>query len=532
MEFSNVQKHHLIKATQEKYALFEKAKCDLYQNVAELKSQIRSQMSRLLEALQNREVQLLNQVDMIQSSKEQALQKSLCLHDMAPEEPMHITFKPTPFGLKDVVMNFGKISSNRISLSTFVESDNSSTSLPKRFEDYEDAEHHVLYKTVENIKQDSNSEKSVFVNIPRLVTSDWLAKPQKECSQLNTSQSKSNRPITSSKDLFAPFKTSETVNWLASPKSLPSVQNNYSICLSELPKKASVQNWLYRIKQNPDYEEDGFEILDGELSSDEDTDSIEIVSSSPASVNSEIFKNAIGCKRTTDIDHSTWLAAKRKPMPLERSSKTLPTFSYFKKVASQDPSVWLVKKKSLSSNMSTKPAVCSDHIFAKSCDIENLGDSSCIENLTKKFRELSHNSKSSDPNLSTLSSHSDLLSPVSSVCKANEVCEKYSECVTQPNCGERKMFTTTDNKEAVNHISQTPLFKTDTKLDQYAFKKDLFQPFQAKVDHSVWLKKVNDKENIPRKCSNLEKENHSFSSLYDWLSPESKKEIQVLNKQI
>ncbi|XP_029636124.1 nuclear receptor coactivator 4 [Octopus sinensis] len=550
MEFSNVQKQQLVKATQEKYALFEKAKCDLYQNVAELKSQIRSQTSRLLEALQNREVQLINQVDMIKSSKEEVLQKklaalnckldklqhtvkcsdeenyvlednfeSLCLRDMVPEEPMHMTFKPTPIGLKDVVMNFGKITSNGVSLSTFAESDTSPTSLSKQSEDYRNVSH----KAVEQTKQASNSVKS-------LVTSEWLAKPRKK-----PSLSKISTPI-NSKVIFAPFKTCRTADWLASPKSLSPSQNSSSVCLAELPKNASIQNWLHQIKQNHDFEDDGFEILDTEeLNSDEDTDSIEIVSSSPASVNSEILKNAIGCKRTPDIDNSVWLAAKRKPMPLGRSSKTLPTFSYFKKIAAQDPSVWLVKKRSLSSsNVSTKPVTCSDHGLAKNCDIENLGDSSCVENLTKKFRELSQISKCPDPKLSTLGLSSDQLPPVSSVCKANEVCEKYSECVVQPNCGERnwfaKAFDATNNTEAVNHISQTPVFKADPKLDQFACKKDPFQPFQATFDYSFWLKKGKDKENIPQRCSNLKRDSNSFSSLYDWLSPESKKNIQVLNE--
>lgn len=192
------------------------------------------------------------------------------------------------------------------------------------------------------------------------------------------------------------------------------------------------------------------------------------------------------------------------------------------------------QKKSLSScgNVSTKPVTCSDHGIAKNCDIENLGDSSCVENLTKKFRKLSQNSKCPDPELTTLSLSSDLLPPVSSVCKANEVCEKYSECVTQPNCGERNwfanVFAATNNKEAINYISQTPVFKADPELDQYACKKDPFQPFQ--IDYSVWLKKGKDKENIPQKGSSLKQDSNSCSSLLDWLSPESKKNIQVLNE--
>ncbi|GAB1602909.1 nuclear receptor coactivator 4-like [Argonauta hians] len=523
MEVSN---GHFIKVTQQKYAILKKAKSDLYQNVSELKSQIRSQMSRLQEALQNREVQLLNQVDLLQKSKEKELQKklnvvdskvneqqkmgkwvdkenyvlneefgSLSLQDVLPEQP-HMEFKPMPIGLKDVVMNFGKIISNENPSPVFTESDKSSNSLLKA-----DA------KKIEN----KSSEKSISVNVLPFVTNEWLAKPRKTFSRSNTSLSSGQT------DLFAPFMTSQTSDWLLSPKPQSSKQSNNSVCLSQLPRNTTIQNWLHQIKHNSDSEEDGFEILDSEeFNSDADSDSIEIVSTSPASIGSELFKNVVGCKRSTDIDTSSWLAVKRKPLSSERSSRSLATFSYFKKVASEDPSIWLYKKKSLS-NVPTKAASCGDHGLAKHCDIENLGDSSCIENLTKKFKELSQNPKSS--NLNRPNSNFDHLPPVSSVCKANEVCEKYSECVTQPNCGERNWFANvfTDNKGAL---------KLDTKLDLYFGKKDLCQP---SVDNLVWLKMDKNKENKFSNYTNSKPE--SVSSLYDWLSPESQKNIQVLSKQ-
>ena len=80
----------------------------------------------------------------------------MSLNDLLPEELPYMTFKATPVGLNDVLMNFGRITANGVPLP-----DNRSASLPKQFEDYGDAEHHILYKTVEKIQQGPNSEKKV-----------------------------------------------------------------------------------------------------------------------------------------------------------------------------------------------------------------------------------------------------------------------------------------------------------------------------------------------------------------------------------
>ena len=76
---------------------------------------------------------------------------------------------------------------------------------------------------------------------------------------------------------------------------------------------------------------------------DGDTDSIEIVSSSPPSVTYGPQYKTAGDKRCHDSDNSQWLSSpKRKVMAIEKPA-SIPTFSYFKKLAEQDLSIWLAK---------------------------------------------------------------------------------------------------------------------------------------------------------------------------------------------
>lgn len=552
MDTSEMKKHQLLEAAEEKLVTLENAKRRLYQNSSELKSQIHSQMSRLLEALRNREVQLLNQVDQIQTHREEALHKQhavlsrslgqlqravvsheedldekfekLSLSDLAPEELPYMTFKGTPIGLNDVLMNFGRITANGIPLP-----DNRSASLPKQFEDYGDAEHHVLYKTVEKIQQGPNTEKKIYVNIPRLRSaspSEWLAKKTSVTTTSSTSDS-------FTKYMFAPFKDSKSSSWLAeSSSSLTTVRQPYTMCLPQMTKNTSIQHWLHQIKQNPDNEEDGFEMLDrGELSSDGDTDSIEIVSSSPPSVVYGPQYKTAGDKRCRDTDNSQWLSSpKRKVMAMEKSTN-LPTFSYFKKLAAQDINIWLAKKKS---NSSVSKSSCCSTTDVKNCDIENLGDSACVNKFTKNLRTLSQTIR--EPCHDTDENLGSPLPPVSSLCKANEICEKYSECLSKPSCIEQKwLINKPDSSTENNNLNKpNPLMPTKSPSHINSKERDvLFSPFVNKTEMSVWLKSKEDKENVPVERFSLKTSHigNSSKSLNDWLiKPNDKKQAVFSTK--
>ena len=105
----------------------------------------------------------------------------------------------------------------------------------------------------------------IFVKIPRLTssnTSEWLAK---KSSVLTTVAPPS--PDSYTKCMFAPFRDTKFSGWLAENSSPPTPQTTTvpqpnTVCLPQMTKNTSIQRWLHQIKQNPDNEEDGFEMLE------------------------------------------------------------------------------------------------------------------------------------------------------------------------------------------------------------------------------------------------------------------------------
>ena len=72
--------------------------------------------------------------------------------DLKPEETPYLSFCADQVGLREAILNYGRIDANGIPLqAAFSEQENMSTCMPGHFEDYEDADHHVFYKTIEEI---------------------------------------------------------------------------------------------------------------------------------------------------------------------------------------------------------------------------------------------------------------------------------------------------------------------------------------------------------------------------------------------
>lgn len=182
----------------------------LHLNAVEVKASIHSNISRLLESMRNREVFLLHQVDVILEAKEERLRGqedqlnqaigrlSNCLslldggtslstelndilsridsHGKHPVESPHICFRADMPGLRQAVHEFGRVDSKGLPLEAFASPHVRSSSLPKPFEDYEDDEHHVFYKTVHEIHEKKHG-KSIIFNIPKLSTNipSWVS---------------------------------------------------------------------------------------------------------------------------------------------------------------------------------------------------------------------------------------------------------------------------------------------------------------------------------------------------------------------
>ncbi|XP_045213454.1 uncharacterized protein LOC123564155 [Mercenaria mercenaria] len=268
------------------------AKRQLGRNTTEAKSRIQCNISRQLESLRNREVWLLNQLDVVSSAKEEVLQQQsarlnqtlgvlqsavqfpnnssdnivrLDLGDVHPEETPYVCFKSDPSSLRDAIMNYGRIDPNSAPplTSPFMAAGQSAPSLPKQFEDYNDAEHHVLYKTVEEINRTKTSEPCVQVNIPKLSgrIEDWLLYPSGSTS------------VNSDPRFTFPQLSNNLSDWLRAPISMTTSSKPAPVVTSLKQKTltpvegistdASIKTWLHKIKQSPhEEEEDDYDFVE------------------------------------------------------------------------------------------------------------------------------------------------------------------------------------------------------------------------------------------------------------------------------
>ena len=94
--------------------------------------------------------------------------------DLKPDENPWIVFKSDSAMLRESITSYGRVeSSNRASTSAFVKPGNPARSLPPHFEDYDDADHHVLYKTVEGV---TKSTQDTTVGLIVVICSRKLGK--------------------------------------------------------------------------------------------------------------------------------------------------------------------------------------------------------------------------------------------------------------------------------------------------------------------------------------------------------------------
>lgn len=94
--------------------------------------------------------------------------------DLKPDENPWIVFKSDSAKLRESITSYGRVeSSNRPSTSAFVKPGHPARSLPPHFEDYDDADHHVLYKTVEGV---TKSTQDTTVGLIVVICSRKLGK--------------------------------------------------------------------------------------------------------------------------------------------------------------------------------------------------------------------------------------------------------------------------------------------------------------------------------------------------------------------
>lgn len=512
-----------IREIQSAIQQLEAIKTHLDKNTSEVKSSLNTNFLRHLRSLWNRQVFLANQVDLIHSSKEEVLHGQLVrlhslltslqgqlggtgtnipfdMNDLRPEETPYISFRADSASLKDAIVNYGRVDHTGFPLTAqFMDPRSPAASLPPHFEDYDDAEHHILYKTVEEIKHAKTKSRDIDVHIPKLSAcpEDWLTHstaattttsalqptfafpafskdPSDWLKSSSTEVSGSGRqPIMS---VISPDKleVSPSVSFCSAPSTASSMSG--SCTPRGVPTfsstTSSIDTWLLQIKQNPDMEEeDDFEIVDGSVASGvlETEDMMDQTSGT-----------------TPVIDIGYWTASPREEWLLKSDSK--PTAndqtsapdvigSYLAK-RNDDLSIWLAPKQ--------KSGCCGESCCdkpEKPLEIENLGNY-----LADKLWIKSSKTEKEE---------------IGSVCKANEPCQSFIDCLGTPSCLEEH-----------HRISGTNV----TDLPGFSI-------FKHGNDNQKWLANGGKNVGPTTRCTGIEQFHQASKETSDWLLNEKNNQL-------
>uniref|UniRef100_A0A0B6Y7F5 Nuclear receptor coactivator 4 N-terminal domain-containing protein n=1 Tax=Arion vulgaris TaxID=1028688 RepID=A0A0B6Y7F5_9EUPU len=484
----------------------------LNQNASDIKGEIHSSVSRNLECLRSREVTLLLQVDQVLRVKEETLQhqqarlnqtlgvlrtglsmildhtaserqlaetlEKLNRIELSPEETPYISFRADHVNLRESILTYGRVDAS--GLPPLIAFDNNpSASLPRHVEEYEDVDHHIFYKTLEEVKRAKTSASSISVTIPKLSNrvEDWLQKKV---------------PISSYKtgaaDTTAKQRPATRPSLLAKSCDLPSV------CLSGTSTpggSCSLNSWLSLIKRHADLEEEhDFEIFDNSCSQKEifplvknDLKSWLFDGSGCASKFSSTFFNHV------PTDTKFWLAQARQQLT---SLEELKHKDFFQDI-SRETSTWLRSRAHVKQNLSSQETKTADKqdddIGDKSTNANSHCRNSCIKDDDGKW--LMHSAGSTP------------VFQLEDMCPTSESCGNLSKCVSQPDClrlcskDKSAVKSASDLVHAFKPLSLTisgwPLLMSHKQASTTAESEkescDLFSHIPD-VSDSIWLMKT------------------------------------------